>query len=70
MDACRVANRKGRVQVRDEELEELDFLLREACYLQPVQGGSENSYGKVNIMLQAYISVSKRERCARAPEVA
>ena len=42
-------------QVRDEELEELDVHLHESCVL-PVQGGSENSYGKVNILLQTYVS--------------
>ena len=42
------------VQVRDEELEELDFHLSDTCVL-PVAGGSENAYGKVNILLQTYI---------------
>lgn len=42
-------------QVRDEELEELDQLLCECCRL-PVGGGVENSYGKINILLQTYIS--------------
>ena len=42
-------------QVREEEMGELDKHLEEHCVL-PVAGGVENSFGKVNIMLQAYIS--------------
>lgn len=42
-------------QVRDEELEELDRHQHETCCL-PVAGGSENNHGKVNILLQTYIS--------------
>lgn len=42
-------------QVRDEELEELDQLLCNYCEL-PAAGGVENSYGKINILLQTYIS--------------
>lgn len=45
------------IKIRDEELEELEMLM-EACYLHPVKGGVENTYGKVNILLQAYISQS------------
>lgn len=42
-------------QVRDEELDELDQLL--CCYCKlPAAGGVENSYGKINILLQTYIS--------------
>ena len=36
-------------------MEELDFHLSETCQL-AVAGGSENHYGKVNILLQTYIS--------------
>lgn len=43
------------LQVREDELNELDFLLDEGCRV-AVQGGSENSYGKVNILLQNYVS--------------
>ena len=43
------------LQMRDEELQELDRHLDESCVL-PVAGGSENSYGKVNILLQTYVS--------------
>jgi activating signal cointegrator complex subunit 3 len=42
-------------QVRDEEVEEMQGLL-DACVLHPVKGGVENVYGKVNILLQTYIS--------------
>jgi activating signal cointegrator complex subunit 3 len=42
------------IQVRQEELPELDKLLK-ACVL-PVRGGVENSHGKTNILLQSYIS--------------
>lgn len=40
--------------MRDEELEELDRHLGE-CVL-AVAFGSENNYGKVNILLQTYVS--------------
>ncbi|XP_035527998.1 activating signal cointegrator 1 complex subunit 3 [Morone saxatilis] len=42
-------------EVRDEELEELDQMLCNYCEL-PAAGGVENSYGKINILLQTYIS--------------
>lgn len=41
-------------QVREEELEELEQLLHSHCEL-PAAGGVENSYGKINILLQTYI---------------
>eukprot|EP01126_Amoeba_proteus_P012623 TRINITY_DN1519_c1_g1_i3.p1 TRINITY_DN1519_c1_g1~~TRINITY_DN1519_c1_g1_i3.p1 ORF type:complete len:1370 (-),score=289.41 TRINITY_DN1519_c1_g1_i3:112-4221(-) len=41
--------------VRDDEQEELRFLENDVCVLK-VRGGSENSSGKVNILLQTYIS--------------
>lgn len=44
-----------RLQVRDEELDELDQMLSNYCEL-PAAGGVENSYGKINILLQTYIS--------------
>uniref|UniRef100_A0A8C6SMC7 Activating signal cointegrator 1 complex subunit 3 n=1 Tax=Neogobius melanostomus TaxID=47308 RepID=A0A8C6SMC7_9GOBI len=43
------------LKVRDEELEELDQMLSSFCEL-PAAGGVENAYGKVNILLQTYIS--------------
>lgn len=42
-------------QVREEEIEELEALLSDFCEL-PAPGGVENSYGKINILLQTYIS--------------
>lgn len=43
------------LQVREDELQELDFLMDGGCRVN-VAGGSENAYGKVNILLQNYIS--------------
>ncbi|XP_038655200.1 activating signal cointegrator 1 complex subunit 3 isoform X1 [Scyliorhinus canicula] len=42
------------IKIREEEMEELDQLLCNYCEL-PVAGGVENTYGKVNILLQTYI---------------
>ncbi|XP_077455363.1 activating signal cointegrator 1 complex subunit 3 isoform X2 [Stigmatopora argus] len=43
------------LKVRDEEMEELEQMLCDYCEI-PVAGGVENGYGKVNILLQTYIS--------------
>uniref|UniRef100_W5K1G2 Activating signal cointegrator 1 complex subunit 3 n=1 Tax=Astyanax mexicanus TaxID=7994 RepID=W5K1G2_ASTMX len=43
------------VKVRDEEQEELEALLYNFCQL-PAAGGVENGYGKINILLQTYVS--------------
>ncbi|XP_051922360.1 activating signal cointegrator 1 complex subunit 3 [Hippocampus zosterae] len=43
------------LKVRDEEMEELEQMLCNYCEL-PAAGGVENGYGKVNILLQTYIS--------------
>ena len=43
------------IKVRDEELNELDRMLEDSCWL-PVAGGVENSHGKVNALLQTFIS--------------
>lgn len=43
------------VQVRDDELNELDRLKREVCFIK-VKSGVENAVGKVNVLLQAHIS--------------
>ncbi|XP_060905517.1 activating signal cointegrator 1 complex subunit 3 [Labrus mixtus] len=43
------------LKVRDEEMEELEQLLCNYCEL-PAAGGVENSYGKINVLLQTYIS--------------
>lgn len=41
--------------MRDDELEELDSLTNMFCAV-PVKGGSENLHGKVNILLQTFLS--------------
>lgn len=43
------------LKVRDDELDELDDLNHELCEV-PVKGGSENVHGKVNILMQTYLS--------------
>lgn len=43
------------LKVRDDELDELDFLRKNYCQL-AVKAGSENVHGKVNILMQTYIS--------------
>ena len=47
------------LKVRDEEMEEMDLLL-ESCVL-PVMGGVENTNGKVNCLIQSYISRNRVE---------
>lgn len=41
--------------VREEELPELDAMARSICSYDP-KGGSENRYGKANILLQGYVA--------------
>lgn len=43
------------LKVRDDELDELDDLTRDYCEV-AVMGGSENIHGKVNILMQTYLS--------------
>merc|ERR1719341_1360105 len=43
------------LKVRDDEMTELDEATHEYCEL-PVKGGAENVHGKVNILLQTFIS--------------
>uniref|UniRef100_A0A1B6L435 U5 small nuclear ribonucleoprotein 200 kDa helicase n=1 Tax=Graphocephala atropunctata TaxID=36148 RepID=A0A1B6L435_9HEMI len=43
------------LKVRDDELDELDNLTHENCEVE-VMGGSENLHGKVNILLQTFLS--------------
>lgn len=43
------------IKVREDEMEELDRLVHEGCEM-VVPGGKENTHGKVNILMQAYIS--------------
>ncbi|XP_034181076.1 activating signal cointegrator 1 complex subunit obelus [Osmia lignaria lignaria] len=42
------------LKVRDDEIDELEKLLN--CCQVPIQGGVENIHGKVNILLQTYLS--------------
>lgn len=43
------------LKVREEEMDELEQLLCKYCEL-PAAGGVENGYGKINVLLQTYIS--------------
>ena len=43
------------LKVRDDEMDELDDLTHDNCEV-PVKGGSENLHGKVNILMQTYLS--------------
>nr|XP_017008983.2 activating signal cointegrator 1 complex subunit 3 [Drosophila takahashii] len=43
------------LKVRDDEMEELDELREYYCKIKPY-GGSENIHGKVNILIQTYLS--------------
>lgn len=43
------------LEVREDEMEELESLYRSYCEL-PVKGGPEHTPGKVNILLQAHIA--------------
>ncbi|XP_025099015.1 LOW QUALITY PROTEIN: activating signal cointegrator 1 complex subunit 3-like [Pomacea canaliculata] len=45
------------IKVREDEMEELDLLTEAGCEMR-VPGGKENTHGKVNILLQAYVSKS------------
>ena len=47
-----------KMQIRDEELTELETLMKSSCPI-TVRGGVETSYGKCNILLQAYISQAR-----------
>ncbi|KAG1665183.1 Activating signal cointegrator 1 complex subunit 3 [Nymphon striatum] len=48
------------LKVRDDELTELDDLTDMNCEI-PISGGSENIYGKVNILLQTHVSRGRIE---------
>lgn len=43
------------LKVRDDEMDELDEITRNYCEVS-VQGGSENLHGKVNILMQTFLS--------------
>lgn len=53
---CMISNAQEfqQLKVRDDEMDELDDI-KGACEL-PVKGGSENVHGKVNILMQAFLS--------------
>ncbi|XP_070568490.1 activating signal cointegrator 1 complex subunit 3-like [Ptychodera flava] len=48
------------IKVRDDELTELEYHMNESCVM-AAAGGVENGYGKVNILLQAFISKTRVE---------
>jgi len=43
------------MKVRDDEFDEMDDMVRDHCYLK-FWGGSANVHGKVNILVQSFIS--------------
>lgn len=43
------------LKIRDDEMDELDNLEADYCEVVP-QGGKENIHGKVNILIQTYLS--------------
>ena len=55
-------------KVRDDEMSEMDELLQ-SCRLS-VQGGVENTYGKVNVLLQTYISCNPVESFSLTSDLA
>lgn len=55
LDMMANAHEFQQLKVRDDEMDELDDLNRESCQV-PVKGGSENLNGKVNILMQTYLS--------------
>ena len=55
-------------KVREDEMSEMDELLM-SCRV-PVQGGVENTYGKVNVLLQTYISCNPVESFSLTSDLA
>lgn len=55
LHAVSCASEFEQMRSREEELSELDELERDACFVKP-KAGAETREGKVNILLQAYIS--------------
>jgi activating signal cointegrator complex subunit 3 len=43
------------IMLREEEMPELEKLEKDCCQI-PIKGGKENKHGKVNILLQSYLS--------------
>ena len=52
--------------VREEELQELDTLARDACHFD-IKGGPENKHGKVNILLQVSLLRQQVARSLQQP---
>merc|ERR1712137_513674 len=50
------AHEFSNIAVREEEFTELEALRDTHCMIYPIEGGVENAHGKVNILLQSYIS--------------
>jgi activating signal cointegrator complex subunit 3 len=55
IELASLADEFSQLKIRDDELDELDLLYNNQCHL-PVKGGSENVHGKVNILIQSYVS--------------
>ena len=55
IELASLADEFSQLKIRDDELDELDLLYNNQCHL-PVKGGVENVHGKVNILIQAYVS--------------
>jgi activating signal cointegrator complex subunit 3 len=55
MELLSLADEFSQLKIRDDELDELDLLYNNQCHL-PVKGGSENVHGKVNILIQSFVS--------------
>ena len=55
IELASLADEFSQLKIRDDELDELDLLYSNQCHL-PVKGGAENVHGKVNILIQSYVS--------------
>ena len=55
LELLSLADEFSQLKIRDDELDELDLLYNNQCHL-PVKGGVENVHGKVNILVQSFIS--------------
>ena len=55
--------------MRDDELSELDLLIDGSCQV-PVKGGVENAYGKVNVLLQTFVSQGSVESFSLTSDLA
>ncbi|XP_065652394.1 activating signal cointegrator 1 complex subunit 3 isoform X2 [Hydra vulgaris] len=54
------AHEFNQIKVREDEVIELEEHLNESC-VTPVKGGTDTEYGKVNILLQTYVSKAQLE---------